>query len=86
MCGTAWAPSRSTGRGRSSRASSPPGGRGSIRDRMSGFYTGVDRLRPPLLPPGNYTIVAWHEKYGQQEQNITVGAKEAKTVDFTFKG
>ena len=27
------------------------------------------------LPPGNYTLVAWHEKYGQQEQ-----------VTFTFKG
>jgi plastocyanin len=38
------------------------------------------------LPPGNYTVVAWHEKYGQQEQTITVGAKESKTVDFTFKG
>jgi hypothetical protein len=38
------------------------------------------------LPPGNYTIIAWHEKYGSQEQNITVGAKESKTVDFTFKG
>jgi hypothetical protein len=38
------------------------------------------------LPPGSYTITAWHEKYGTQEQNITVGAKEAKTVDFTFKG
>jgi len=37
------------------------------------------------LPPGQYTIVAWHEKYGQQEQQITVGAKEAKTVNFTFK-
>jgi hypothetical protein len=38
------------------------------------------------LPPGTYTIVAWHEKYGQQEQSITVGAKETKTVNFTFKG
>jgi plastocyanin len=38
------------------------------------------------LPPGNYTLVAWHEKYGQQEQPITVGAKEQKQVTFTFKG
>jgi plastocyanin len=38
------------------------------------------------LPPGSYTIVAWHEKYGMQEQNITVAPKEAKTVDFSFKG
>lgn len=40
----------------------------------------------PNLPPGQYTLVAWHEKYGSQEQKITVAAKEAKTVAFTFKG
>ncbi|HYC91319.1 MAG TPA: carboxypeptidase regulatory-like domain-containing protein [Thermoanaerobaculia bacterium] len=38
------------------------------------------------LPPGNYTLVAWHEKYGQQEQQVTVGPKEQKQVTFTFKG
>ncbi|HET7435766.1 MAG TPA: carboxypeptidase regulatory-like domain-containing protein [Thermoanaerobaculia bacterium] len=38
------------------------------------------------LPPGNYTIVAWHEKYGEQEQQVTVGAKEQKQIAFTFKG
>jgi plastocyanin len=38
------------------------------------------------LPPGSYTLVAWHEKYGQQEQQVTVGAKEQKQVTFTFKG
>ncbi len=38
------------------------------------------------LPPGQYTIVAWHEKYGQQEQQITVAPKESKAVNFTFKG
>jgi hypothetical protein len=36
------------------------------------------------LPPGEYTIVAWHEKYGEQTQKLTVGAKESKTQDFTF--
>jgi carboxypeptidase family protein len=38
------------------------------------------------LPPGTYTIVAWHEKYGQQEQQVTVGAKETKQIAFAFKG
>jgi len=37
------------------------------------------------VPPGEYTIGAWHEKYGEKTQKITVGAKESKTVDFTFK-
>jgi hypothetical protein len=38
------------------------------------------------LPPGSYTLVAWHEKFGEQQQPITVGAKEQKQVTFTFKG
>jgi plastocyanin len=38
------------------------------------------------LPPGTYTLVAWHEKLGEQEQQVTVGAKEQKQVTFTFKG
>lgn len=40
----------------------------------------------PNLPPGKYTIVAWHEKFGQQKQEITVAAKESKAVSFSFKG
>jgi plastocyanin len=38
------------------------------------------------LPPGTYTLVAWHEKFGEQEQQVTVGPKEQKQVSFTFKG
>jgi plastocyanin len=38
------------------------------------------------LPPGTYTIQLWHEKYGSQEQQVTVGAKESKTLDFSVKG
>jgi hypothetical protein len=35
------------------------------------------------VPPGNYTIEVWQEKYGTQDQNITVAAKDTKTVDFS---
>jgi len=38
------------------------------------------------LPPGTYVIESWHEKYGRMEQTVTVGAKESKTVDFSYKG
>ena len=38
------------------------------------------------LPPGTYTIQVWHEKFGTQDQQVTVGAKESKTADFTMKG
>ncbi len=37
------------------------------------------------LPPGTYTIEAWQEKYGTQDQAVTIGPKESKEVSFTFK-
>jgi len=37
------------------------------------------------VPPGTYTITAWQEKLGTQIQKVTVGASEAKTIDFAFK-
>ena len=37
------------------------------------------------LPPGTYTIEAWHEKLGTLQQSVTLGAKETKDVIFTFK-
>ncbi len=37
------------------------------------------------LPPGTYTVVAWHEKLKEQTQSITVGPNENKAgVTFTF--
>ena len=37
------------------------------------------------LPPGTYTIEAWHERLGTQTQTVTVGAGETKTIEFTFQ-
>ena len=37
------------------------------------------------LPPGTYTIEAWHEKLGTQTQSVTVGEKEKKEISFTFR-
>ena len=37
------------------------------------------------VPPGTYTIEAWHEKLGTSTQKITVGANEAKAIEFVFK-
>jgi plastocyanin len=36
------------------------------------------------LPPGTYTVEAWHEKLGTQTATVTVGAGETKTADFNF--
>jgi hypothetical protein len=40
----------------------------------------------PNLPPGEYTIEVWHEKYGTQEQQITVEPNGAQEIEFTFSG
>jgi len=37
------------------------------------------------LPPGTYTIEAWQEKYGTQDQTVTIAPKESKQVSFAFK-
>ncbi len=37
------------------------------------------------LPPGDYVIEAWQEKLGAQTQKVTVGDKETKEVNFSYK-
>ena len=37
------------------------------------------------LPPGNYAIAAWHEKFGTLTQKVTIAAGETKTLAFVFK-
>jgi len=39
----------------------------------------------PDLPPGKYTVTAWHETYGTQSKQIVVAAGESQPVNFTFK-
>lgn len=47
--------------------------------------TGVDgRFEIKGLAPGEYTLVAWHELYGRQEQPLTI-ADETKPVEATFR-
>lgn len=38
------------------------------------------------LPPGTYTIEAWHETYGTKTASVTVTGTETKTADFSFAG
>jgi hypothetical protein len=39
----------------------------------------------PNLPPGKYTITAWHESYGDQTQDVSISGNETKTINFVFK-
>src|SRR5437016_2141431 len=37
------------------------------------------------LPPGDYTLAFVQEKLGEQDQKVTLAAKDTKTVDIAFK-
>ena len=54
----------------------------------SPFYavTGPDgKYEIKGLPPGDYTIAFVQEKLGEQDQKVTLAAKDSKTVDQSFK-
>jgi hypothetical protein len=36
------------------------------------------------LPPGKYTVVAWHEVLGEKAIEMTLGAGEARDISFSF--
>jgi plastocyanin len=38
------------------------------------------------VPPGEYTIAAWQEELGEQEQHVTVAPSGKTEIAFTFKG
>ena len=54
--------------------------------RTSHFaVTGDDgRFTLPDLPPGHYTITAWHETYGTQIQEVTITGGDSQTINFVF--
>ena len=37
------------------------------------------------LPPGTYTIEAWQELYGVQDQEVTIGPNGSQAISFAFK-
>ena len=37
------------------------------------------------LPPGDYTVEAWHEKYETFTQQVTLSEKETKSIEFKIK-
>jgi plastocyanin len=39
----------------------------------------------PPVPPGAYTVAAWHELYGESSRQVTVGPQSKHTVEFLFQ-
>jgi hypothetical protein len=47
--------------------------------------TGDDgRFTIPRLPPGTYTLEAWHEGYGRRAATVTVRDSTTRHVTFTY--
>lgn len=47
--------------------------------------TGADgRFEIKNLPPGTYTVEAWQEKYGIEDQTVTIAANQSKQISFGF--
>lgn len=38
------------------------------------------------LPPGDYVVEAWHELYGTQTMEVTVGESETVDIEFAYEG
>jgi plastocyanin len=52
------------------------------------FYSVTDKggsFELKNLPPGNYTVQAWHEKLGTSTQKVSVGPGDTKELQFVFK-
>ena len=51
------------------------------------YYTvtdGAGKFELKDVPPGTYTLVAWHESLGTQEQKVTVAGGKPSAASFTF--
>lgn len=43
------------------------------------------RFTLPSIPPGRYTVVARHARFGELRRSVTLAANSSQSLDFTFK-
>jgi hypothetical protein len=47
--------------------------------------TGADgRFTLRDVPPGEYVLASWHERFGTRETRVTLGAKDTKDVALAY--
>jgi plastocyanin len=56
-----------------------------LKNSHYGVSSGDGGFTIANLPPGKYTLTAWHESYGEQTQEVTISGSETKTINFVFK-
>ena len=44
------------------------------------------RFSLPQVPPGDYTVTVWHERFGTADSHVTVAPQVAQNVTFFFRG
>jgi Carboxypeptidase regulatory-like domain len=56
-----------------------------LKTRHASVTANDGTFKLPDLPPGRYTVTAWHELYGTRKQEVTLGGGEIQTVNFVFR-
>lgn len=57
-----------------------------VTDAPFAVSGGDGRFAVSGLPPGRYTVTAWHERLGEKSAEVTVPALGEAAVDFAFGG
>jgi plastocyanin len=58
-----------------------------VLDHPYGAVTGADgAFTLGDVPPGDYVVASWHERFGSREARVTLGAKATVRLTFTYGG